>query len=91
MVWRKRAQAQAANALRSNEARLKKAGSCMESGLYIFLETNENGLTDEVARERCERDGLNEVIHAKAPSWISQLLSAFVNPFIGILIFIAAD
>jgi Mg2+-importing ATPase len=90
MVWRKRAQAQAANALRSNEARLKKAGSCMESGLYTFLETNDRGLTDEVARERCERDGLNEVIHAKAPSWISQLLSAFVNPFIGILIFIAA-
>lgn len=89
MVWRKSAQAQTTNALRGNVARLKKAGSCMESSLYTFLETYNKGLTEEAAEERQERYGLNEVEHAKAPSWISQLLNAFVNPFIGILVFIA--
>jgi Mg2+-importing ATPase len=32
---------------------------------------------------------LNRIQHEKAPSWIKQLLSAFINPFIGVLIIIA--
>ena len=32
---------------------------------------------------------MNRIQHEKAPSWIKQLLSAFINPFIGVLIIIA--
>ncbi|WP_432323509.1 magnesium-translocating P-type ATPase [Yersinia enterocolitica] len=54
------------------------------------LNANLNGLTEEDARERLELYGLNEVAHEKAPAALIQLLAAFNNPFIFVLMILAA-
>lgn len=58
---------------------------------YIFamLESSEEGISDNTAKDRIKKFGKNEVHHQKQPIWILQLLKAFVNPFIFILIIIA--
>jgi Mg2+-importing ATPase len=48
-----------------------------------------DGLDEADAMERLERDGPNEVAHEKPPHWIVQLLSAFKNPFIIVLVTLA--
>ena len=48
-----------------------------------------DGLDEADATERLERDGPNEVAHEKPPHWIVQLLSAFKNPFIIVLVTLA--
>ncbi|CNH37390.1 magnesium-translocating P-type ATPase [Yersinia pekkanenii] len=54
------------------------------------LNANLNGLTEEDARERLELYGINQVAHEKAPPALTQLLAAFNNPFIFVLIVLAA-
>lgn len=49
-----------------------------------------NGLTSEDAAERLAREGPNEVAHDKAPPAILQFLEAFKNPFIAVLMVLAA-
>jgi Mg2+-importing ATPase len=53
------------------------------------LGANLDGLDEADAAERLERDGPNEVAHEKPPHWIVQLLSAFKNPFIIVLVTLA--
>jgi P-type Mg2+ transporter len=48
-----------------------------------------DGLDEADAAERLDRDGPNEVAHEKPPHWIIQLLSAFKNPFIIVLVTLA--
>jgi Mg2+-importing ATPase len=60
----------------------------LETFLNLF-ESNVEGLNTDQVEEKLAKFGLNEVRHEKAPSWFSQLVSAFINPFIGILIIIA--
>ncbi|CNH08426.1 Mg(2+) transport ATPase protein B [Yersinia aldovae] len=54
------------------------------------LNANLTGLTEEDARERLELYGINEVAHEKAPPVLIQLLAAFNNPFIFVLMILAA-
>lgn len=54
------------------------------------LNANLNGLTEEDAQERLELYGINQVAHEKAPPALAQLLSAFNNPFIFVLMILAA-
>lgn len=49
-----------------------------------------DGLTSEDAAERLAADGPNEVAHDKAPPAILQFLEAFKNPFIAVLMVLAA-
>lgn len=49
-----------------------------------------DGLTIEDAAERLAGDGPNEVAHDKAPPAILQFLEAFKNPFIAVLVVLAA-
>ncbi|MFJ7204528.1 magnesium-translocating P-type ATPase [Streptomyces sp. NPDC098789] len=49
-----------------------------------------NGLTHAEAALRLERDGANVVAHERAPHWWVQLAKAFANPFIAVLVFLAA-
>lgn len=58
--------------------------------VYAMLETSEEGITHETAEERIQKFGANEIQHQKAPKWYAQLLKAFANPFIYILLVIAA-
>jgi len=72
-----------------NEATLKKLRNASlndENFIYAMLESNENGLTDNIVEDRLEKYGLNQVQHDKAPAWYRQLLKAFANPFIYILL-----
>jgi Mg2+-importing ATPase len=58
--------------------------------LYAALDTSAAGLNEEQISERLDRDGLNEVSHEKPPHWSVQLLRAFKNPFIIVLLVLAA-
>jgi len=57
--------------------------------LYAALDTSAAGLNEEQISERLDRDGVNEVSHEKPPHWSVQLLTAFKNPFIIVLLVLA--
>lgn len=69
--------------------KLQQASSQDDKYVYAMLETNEQGITKVMAEERRQKFGLNEVQHQMAPRWYKQLIDAFANPFIYILIAIA--
>ncbi|MEN5281479.1 magnesium-translocating P-type ATPase [Serratia marcescens] len=54
------------------------------------LKCNRNGLTQDDADERLEQFGANQVAHDKAPHALIQLIKAFNNPFIFVLMVLAA-
>lgn len=54
------------------------------------LMTNQQGLDETEVKERQELHGKNQVVHEKAPAAIVQLAQAFNNPFIFILLILAA-
>lgn len=68
---------------------LRTASAQDKSGLFKLLESDEAGLDTETVEKKLEKLGANEVAHDKAPAWYVQLLLAFVDPFIGVLILIA--
>ena len=57
--------------------------------LLASLDTTMAGLDEEQIEERLHRDGVNEVSHEKPPHWSLQLLRAFKNPFIVVLLVLA--
>ena len=59
------------------------------SELLAALETTPAGLDEEQIEARLHRDGPNEVSHEKPPHWSRQLLRAFKNPFIIVLLVLA--
>ncbi len=68
---------------------LRDAAGQDKQGLYKLLESTESGLDEETVERKLIKFGANEVAHDKAPSWYVQLLQAFIDPFIGVLILIA--
>lgn len=71
------------------ELHLKKAASAEKIDCINLLNSGDSGLTKTEARSRSFTYGLNEVSHEKAPGWYIQLLQAFINPFIGVLVILA--
>ena len=69
--------------------KLKNASSNDSNIFFSQFDTNTEGLSLEQVQEKLTAYGLNEVHHEKAPSWVKQLIQAFINPFIGILLIIA--
>ncbi|WP_407079167.1 magnesium-translocating P-type ATPase [Candidatus Williamhamiltonella defendens] len=67
----------------------KEAKNSLDSTLYK-LNTHLQGLTEEDAKERLEKSGINNVAHEKAPNALIQLIYAFNNPFIFVLIVLGA-
>ncbi|MDF3982769.1 magnesium-translocating P-type ATPase [Luteibacter sp. PPL201] len=57
--------------------------------LLRALEARPDGLDEAAIVERLDRDGINEVGHEKPPHWSLQLLRAFKNPFIIVLLVLA--
>ncbi|MFJ8311853.1 MULTISPECIES: magnesium-translocating P-type ATPase [unclassified Streptomyces] len=49
-----------------------------------------DGLCQAEALDRQERHGLNVVAHERAPRWYAQLARAYANPFIAVLVLLAA-
>ena len=70
-------------------AKLRNAARIDKNNLFALLDAQESGLTDAQVHEKKQHFGPNEVAHEKAPAWYIQLLQAFINPFIGILLVIA--
>lgn len=62
---------------------------CAADELLQQLDTTPAGLDAEQIGARLHRDGLNEVAHEKPPHWSRQLLRAFKNPFIVVLLVLA--
>src|SRR6478609_9197708 len=60
----------------------------LETTLEI-LRTGPEGLVEAEATRRFAKDGPNEVAHDKPPHWTLQLLAAFKNPFILVLVALA--
>ncbi|MBU9516913.1 magnesium-translocating P-type ATPase [Burkholderia multivorans] len=58
--------------------------------LLKTLHTTARGLTEMQAAERLQNDGPNEIAHDKPPHWTIQLLHAFHNPFVYVLLVLAA-
>ncbi|OMG73242.1 magnesium-translocating P-type ATPase [Burkholderia ubonensis] len=54
------------------------------------LRTSTRGLTYEQAADRLQLDGPNEIAHDKPPHWSRQLLMSFHNPFVYVLLVLAA-
>ncbi len=69
--------------------RLRQAAQLSTTHLYDFLEAKPEGLTAEEVELRQEQYGQNDVRHDRPPTWYRQLLDAFINPFVGILVLIA--
>jgi Mg2+-importing ATPase len=68
---------------------LRNASGQDKQGLFKLLESEESGLDADAVERKSEKYGANEVAHDKASSWYVQLLQAFIDPFIGVLILIA--
>ncbi|MCW0014743.1 cation-transporting P-type ATPase, partial [Burkholderia pseudomallei] len=54
------------------------------------LGTSTRGLTYEQAADRLQYYGPNEIAHDKPPHWARQLLMSFHNPFVYVLLVLAA-
>jgi len=57
--------------------------------LFRQLNTDKDGLSQEEVERKLEIYGRNELAHEKPPRWYIQLTKAFINPFTGILVFLA--
>ncbi len=69
--------------------KLREVSKIDKESFLSLLESSENGLSSNQAKERRTSFGLNEVEHEKAPQWYVQLFEAFVNPFIAVLLILA--
>ena len=72
----------------SNIKALKEAQNSLDNILSNF-QSSLSGLTQESAKSRLEQYGKNEVAREKVPSAFVQLLLAFKNPFIFVLLTLA--
>jgi Mg2+-importing ATPase len=57
--------------------------------LFAAFATGYDGLDEDAIQARLQADGPNEVSHEKPPHWSRQLLHAFLNPFIIVLLSLA--
>lgn len=57
--------------------------------VYEKLESSSKGLSEQESEERLEQYGLNEISYNKEDTWYVQLVKAFINPFILVLITLA--
>lgn len=57
---------------------------------FKSLRTSTRGLTYDQAADRLQHHGPNEIAHDKPPHWTRQLLHAFHNPFVYVLLVLAA-
>ena len=71
------------------QRRLKEVSALEKTEYLTLLDSHDTGLSEEAVEEKLEKFGANEVLHEKAPAWYVQLLSAFANPFIIVLLVLA--
>jgi len=61
-----------------------------DTNLFLsILDTSAGGLKPYQVKDKQRQFGANEIAHEKAAPWYLQLLDAFLNPFIAVLVIIA--
>ena len=68
---------------------LKKIAAKEKPEILMLLESRDSGLNELEVEAKFDTEGQNEVVHEKAPPWYMQLLGAFANPFIIVLLVLA--
>ncbi|MEU5897400.1 MULTISPECIES: magnesium-translocating P-type ATPase [Streptomyces] len=71
-------------------ARLAELSALPARDVLRELNTTSRGLRQDQVLERIQRYGENTVAHERAPHWTVQLAKSFRNPFIGVLVVLAA-
>ena len=66
--------------------KLRKASRKNSDEVFQMLDSSVGGISSEDAEKRISKYGLNEVDYDRAPSWYVQLIKAFANPFVLILL-----
>ncbi|MGH8214576.1 MAG: cation-transporting P-type ATPase, partial [Rhodanobacteraceae bacterium] len=61
-----------------------------DQALLESLGTSLTGLGEDEIEDRLDRDGINQASHEKPPHWLLQLAHTFKNPFIIVLLILAA-
>ncbi|PYF75050.1 magnesium-translocating P-type ATPase [Pedobacter nutrimenti] len=69
--------------------KLRNAARLESDAYFAMLHSGEEGLGPSMVHKKRKSFGLNEIQHIKAPAWYVQLLQAFVNPFIAVLLVLA--
>ncbi|GAB6123589.1 magnesium-translocating P-type ATPase [Dysgonomonas termitidis] len=72
-----------------NSEKLFQAASHSNKHIYSLLDSRREGLYVAEAAERLRIFGKNEIITESNNKWFIILIKAFINPFIGILMFLA--
>ncbi len=67
---------------------LKKMAAASVPECCTRMNSSTDGLSSTDAEALLKKVGLNEISAEKTPSWFKQLVSAFINPFSGILVLI---
>lgn len=57
--------------------------------IYSYFNTSRDGLTPHEADKRQLMYGKNEITHERKDKWFVMFIKTFINPFIGILMFLA--
>ena len=70
------------------EQYLKNISVSDKDGYLHIANTSEEGLSANAIPQLQAKYGFNEIVHDKIPTWIMQLVHAFINPFNGILFLI---
>src|SRR5215472_2390913 len=70
-------------------SRLAEAARLDASEVLRLMETSPQGLSSEIACERLEQYGSNEVAHEKKQSWVQRLYTAARNPLVILLTVLA--
>ncbi len=64
--------------------------SLVDSTVFLqMLDSHIDGLTTAQVNKKQRLFGANEIEHEKVPAWYKQLMMAFVNPFIAVLVTLA--
>ncbi|WP_461615590.1 magnesium-translocating P-type ATPase [Clostridium sp. Marseille-QA1073] len=57
--------------------------------IYKELNTDINGLSNKDIEDKVEKYGLNQIAHERPTPWFIELIKAFINPFIIVLLVLA--
>ncbi|MCD8178024.1 MAG: magnesium-translocating P-type ATPase [Tannerellaceae bacterium] len=86
MKWRKKKQK---SSWQFNSEKLFLAANKELKNVYTYLNTSRDGLTAHEAETRQLMYGKNEITHERKDKWFMMFIKTFINPFIGILMFLA--
>ncbi|MCD8041485.1 MAG: magnesium-translocating P-type ATPase [Tannerellaceae bacterium] len=86
MKWRKKKQK---SSWQFNSEKLFLAANKELKNVYTYLNTSRDGLTAHEAETRQLMYGRNEITRERKDKWFMMFIKTFINPFIGILMFLA--